>query len=186
MTSNSDTSSPTAWPLGEWTLALRPIRAEDGPLWLEFMRTMSWATRYKRGARRAEDLGADDVLRAVTPDPDSEIVFVVVVSRNEVTKIVGVARARRTRADIWDFAIVVLDDWQKCGIGLTLMRALMDALDARQAERIEGDVLATNKNMLEFLERLGFDAQPHPDHPHIARVALKLPPRITGTPLSAG
>ncbi|MDH5536855.1 MAG: GNAT family N-acetyltransferase [Betaproteobacteria bacterium] len=178
-------TSGTTWTLDDWTLTLRPIGDDDGPLWLELMRTMSWATRYKRGARRAEDLGPDDVRRAVTPDPEQEIVFVVTASRDHEIKIVGVCRARRQRPDAWEFAIVVLDDWQKCGIGLTLMRAMMDALDARHAERIEGDVLATNKNMLEFLEHLGFDAQPHPEHPHMARVALKLPPRITGTPLSA-
>ncbi len=54
-------------------MVIRAIRADDETLWLELMRDMSWATRYKRGARRVEDLNPEDARRAVSPDPAKEI-----------------------------------------------------------------------------------------------------------------
>jgi len=33
---------------GEWGLLIRPIQGDGKVLWLEFMRAMSSATRYKR------------------------------------------------------------------------------------------------------------------------------------------
>lgn len=161
---------------GAATLTLRPIREDDGPLWLELVRVMSLATRYKRGARRAEDLTPDDVRRAVTPDTDKEIAFAVVARREDAETMIGVARAKKLRPDAWEFAIVVLDDWQRHGIGRALMHALINALQARGAAAIEGDVLGTNRNMLDFLARLGFEAHPHPDREHLKRVARQIAP----------
>src|SRR5258706_2738659 len=56
-----------SWKLGEWTLSIRAIRPDDETLWLELIKDMSWATRYKRGARHLEDLTTEDAQRAVSP-----------------------------------------------------------------------------------------------------------------------
>jgi acetyltransferase len=167
-------NSSNTWKLGEWTLSVRAIRRDDEALWLELMKDMSWATRYKRGARRLEDLNQEDVRRAVAPDPAKEIALVALAARGGKETMAGVARGVELRAGTWEFALVVLDAWQRRGVGRRLMIALMDTLQERQGKVIEGDVLATNRNMLDFVARLGFEIHSHPEQPHVKRVRRKL------------
>jgi acetyltransferase len=155
---------------------LRPIEPADETLWLDLMRSMSWATRYKRGARRVENLTPEDVRRAVTMDPDKEVAFVMVAATGEETRMVGVCRGTRSSSNAWVFTLVVLDEWQRRGVGRRLLRALIDALSARGAQRIEGHVLASNRNMLEFVERLGFEIRPHPSRAQLKLVVRTLSP----------
>src|SRR5262245_64814090 len=93
----------------------------------------------------------------------------------------GIVRVTETRSRTWEFALVVLDTWQRRGVGRRLMIALMDALQERKGESIEGDVLALNRNMLDFVARLDFAICAHPDQPHLKRVKRKLPQREGGT-----
>ena len=162
------------WKLGESMLSIRPIRRDDEALWLELMNDMSWATRYMRGARKAEDLRAEDVRRAVSPDPAKEVVLVALAARDGKEKMAGVVRAVQLRAGTWEFALVVLDEWQRRGVGRRLMVALLEALQERQGKVIEGDVLASNRNMLDFVTRLGFEIRSHPDQPNVKRVGREL------------
>ena len=91
-----------SWKLGEWTLVIRAIRREDEALWLELMKDMSWATRYKRGARRLEDLNPEDARRAVAPDPAREIAIIALAARGGEEKMAGVARAAKLDGGTWD------------------------------------------------------------------------------------
>ncbi|HKA43103.1 MAG TPA: GNAT family N-acetyltransferase [Burkholderiales bacterium] len=161
--------------LGDWTLELRPIRADDEALWLTLMKEMSWATRYKRGARRVEDLRPQDVRQAVAPDPVSEMALVALATRAGEARMVGVARAVQ-RDGTWEFALVVLDEWQRRGVGRRLMHALLRALQERSARCVEGDVLASNRNMLDFVQRLGFRIAPHPESRSLKRVTRDIAP----------
>ena len=165
--------SPNSWKLGEWTLSIRAIRPDDETLWLELMKDMSWATRYKRGARNLEDLTPEDARRAVSPG-STEIALVALAARGGEEKMAGVARAAESSVGTWEFALVVLDAWQRRGVGRRLMIALMEALQGRHGKVVEGDVLASNRNMLDFVARLGFEIRPHPHQPHVNRVTRKL------------
>jgi acetyltransferase len=151
-------------------VVVRPIAVGDEAMWLRFVDGLSWATRYKRGARRVDQLSEQDVKRALRPRPGIEIAFVAVVGRAGETDIVGVSRGTFREPATCEFALVVADAWQGCGVGTRLMQALMDEA-ARQAHgRIVGRVLATNGNMLDFVRELGFEAEDEPDEPHIRRV----------------
>jgi acetyltransferase len=65
---------------------------------------------------------------------------------------VGVARyvasADRRRCE---FAIAVADDWQRKGLGSRLMEALMAAARARGIGEMYGEVLASNRKILDRL-----------------------------------
>ena len=80
----------------------------------------------------------------------------------------------KSKTGIWEFALVVLDAWQRRGVGRRLMIALMDSLQERGGKVLEGDVLASNRNMLDFVIRLGFESRSHPDQAHVKRVGRKL------------
>ena len=111
---------------------------DDEALWLELMKDMSWATRYKRGARRVEDLTPEDARRAVSPDPAKEIALVAVAAHDRNEKMAGVVRATEIQAGTWEFALVVLDAWQRRGVGRRLMIALMDALAGTRRQSARG------------------------------------------------
>ena len=54
------------------------------------------------------------------------------------------------------------------------MYALIDDLRSRGCKELEGEVLATNRKMLDFVRRLGFVAAGHGDTTLIKRVVLRL------------
>jgi len=158
-------------------LEIRSIRPDDRDAWLELMRSMSWATRFKRGARRVEQLSADDIDRAVDPDPRSELAFVA-MDRNEGTpKMAGVARATLRGTATWEFTLLVLDAWQRRGIGRRLMQALIETVEARGGQSVEGEVLSSNLNMLDFVRSLGFVVERSADRKLVRRVTLRLASR---------
>lgn len=163
-----------------WQVELRPIRAEDEALWLDLMRSMSWGTRYKRGARRVEQLTPEDVRRALNPHPEAELAVVAVATRGAESVMAGVARGTLRAGDTCEFMLVVADGWQKRGVGTRLMQALMDEASRRGHPRIVGRVLATNGNMLDFVRALGFRIEDQPEEPAVKRVVC-LHRRATAT-----
>jgi acetyltransferase len=155
-------------------LEIRPIRPADRDAWLELMRSMSWATRFKRGARQIDQLSAADIDRAVNPDPRSELAFVA-MDRNEGTpKMAGIARATLRGPATWEFTLLVLDAWQRRGIGRRLMQALIETVEARGGQTVEGEVLSSNLNMLDFVRGLGFVVEPAADRKLVRHVVLRL------------
>jgi acetyltransferase len=151
-------------------VVVRPIDLEDEAMWLRFVEGLSWATRYKRGARRVDQLSDQDVKRAVRPRAGAEIAFVAVAGRDGESDIVGVSRGTLREAGTCEFTLVVGDAWQGCGIGTRLMRALMDEASRQGHGRIVGRVLATNGNMLDFVRGLGFEVEEEAGEPQIRRV----------------
>ena len=88
--------------------------------------------------------------------------------------LLGVARYVRDKDNqAAEFALVVADSWQGRGIGTRLMAKLIDAARRRGVKRLYGDILATNRPMLELARKLGFELARHED-PTITRALLKL------------
>jgi acetyltransferase len=140
-------------------LVIRPIEPGDAPAWLAFLRGLSWATRYLRGARRAEDLGAEEIRRATAPDPKQELALVAAVEGR--AKLAGVARlVLHPGGKSGELMLVVADDWQHCGVGHRLLATLLALAEQHGVGEIEANVLATNRGMLELLDEQGFVAEP--------------------------
>ena len=60
------------------------------------------------------------------------------------------------------------------GLGLLLMRRIIDYARRRGIGEIFGDVLADNHTMLKMCQMLGFDRARKSDDPGVIRVTLKL------------
>ncbi len=73
-----------------------------------------------------------------------------------------------------EYAILVRDDMTGMGLGVLLMRRIVDYCQRRGIKEIFGDVLRENETMLRVCERLGFKRNSSPDDPGIVRVALHL------------
>jgi acetyltransferase len=153
-----------------WMLSIRPIGPGDEARWTAFVQGLSPATRYKRGGIRLEDLTPALAHERVTPNLEREFALVAVASHGDASPIVGVARCERHDHDRWEFMLVVADKWQRRGAGRRLMSAVDAEISRRGAPTLEGVVLATNRGMLDFVQRLGFRVEPSEISPLFRRV----------------
>jgi acetyltransferase len=88
--------------------------------------------------------------------------------------LIGVARYVRDKQEqSAEFALVVADSWQGRGIGRRLLAKLIEAGRRRGLKRLHGEILATNRPMLELARKLGFELARHED-PTITRALLDL------------
>jgi len=156
---------------GTWTapdgalIRIRPIRPEDEPLVVDFHRSLSPATVYRRYLR---DLGFDErtaherLIRICFTDYDRELALVAErEGADGRSEIVGIGRLSRTFvARSAEFAVLVTDKFQGQGIGSELLRRLVEVARSEKLEVLGADVLADNAAMLTTAGRLGFSIRP--------------------------
>jgi len=68
---------------------------------------------------------------------------------------VGVARYVRTKPDVAEPAVAVIDDWQGRGVASILLERLVDRARDEGVARFEAPVLASNRDAIAVLEQLG-------------------------------
>jgi len=153
-----------------WMVTIRAIGPGDEARWTAFVEGLSPATRYKRGGTRLEALTPALAHQRVTLDLEREFALVAVASNGDASPIVGVARCQRHDHERWEFMLVVADKWQRRGVGRRLMSAVDGEISRRGAPTLEGLVLATNRGMLDFVQRLGFRVEPSEISPLFRRV----------------
>ncbi len=179
---------------------IRPIQAEDGERLQRFVRGLSEQTRYFRFISALNELSPRMLVRYTQIDYDRELALVAVLdaqddaqddaqegaegdaeadaeadAEDDDTSIVGVVRYllnpdRRS----CEFAIAIADEFQRQGLGSTLMKEIVAQARRRGLERIEGFVLAANMPMMRLMHSLGFAVQTDPEDPSLKRVWLQL------------
>jgi acetyltransferase len=60
------------------------------------------------------------------------------------------------------------------GLGLTLMRRIIEYSESRGIKRLYGEVLSDNRSMLKLAEAFGFQKRSIPDDPGVWHVYLNL------------
>jgi acetyltransferase len=73
-----------------------------------------------------------------------------------------------------EYAIVVNHDMTGMGLGILLMRRMLDYASSRGIREVYGDVLRENRTMLKLCQVLGFTQSGVPDEPELVRVAMRL------------
>jgi acetyltransferase len=124
-----------------------------------------------------QELSQNMLVRFTQIDYDREMALIAVLELEQEgqEKELGVCRYV-TSADgrSCEFALVVADEWQKKGIGNKLMNCLFDAARAKGIKEMEGEVLATNRSMLELVRRLGFEISTSEEDASIKRIVKQL------------
>jgi acetyltransferase len=85
-----------------------------------------------------------------------------------------VRASREPRSSIADFAIVVPRALSNQGIGMIMMRALIDRCRSAGVSQIRGDVLHENAAMLALGKKLGFSFSHHAHEGGVLQMTLEL------------
>jgi acetyltransferase len=155
---------------------LRPIVPEDEPaLQAAFARLTPEEVRL-RFFIPMKTLSHFAAVRFTQIDYDREMGLILTEpGRAGTTEIFGVANLiadpDNRRAE---YAIVVRHDMVGLGLGIVLMRRIIDYARSRGIGEIFGDVLHENRPMLKLCRILGFTESRVPDDPGITRVTLRL------------
>ncbi|GAB1393217.1 GNAT family N-acetyltransferase [Rhodocyclaceae bacterium] len=160
------------------TIIIRPISPEDADMEQEFVKNLSAETKYYRFMNTLRELSQTQLVRLTQIDYDREMAFVAVVDHERVNGLelqIGVARyAINPDGESCEFAIVVADDWQGKGLARRLMGVIIDTARSRGIKYMNGDFLAENRRMIQFVTSLGFVLAPHPEDPGLKQGVLTL------------
>ena len=164
-----------------WTAAdgtpvtIRPIQPEDREIELAFVEGLSTVSSYMRFFSTIKDLSPQLLDRFTQVDFPTEMAFIATVQTAGAEEEIGVARyAPGTDEGTAEFAVVVADNWQGCGVGRELMRHLFIVAEDAGFEHIEGAVLKANSNMIHFCRELGFKVSGYPGDAQLVRVTQDL------------
>jgi acetyltransferase len=147
-------------------LRMRPIRPEDEPLVVEFHRSLSAKTVFQRYLRY---LGFDErtaherLIRICFLDYDRELALVAECDdqKTGMPQIVGIGRLSRLfGTDDATFAVLVTDRWQGTGVGMELLRRLVEVARAEGVATLGADMRADNVSMRRAAEKVGFTIRP--------------------------
>jgi acetyltransferase len=164
-------------PLGDGRrLLLRPILPEDEPsLQAAFAKLTPEEVRLRFFVPMAT-LSHVTAARFTQIDYDREMALILaepgIPGRMEIFGVVRIiADPDNERAE---YAILVRHDMTGMGLGVLLMRRIIDYAGSRGIGEIHGDVLRENKTMRKLCQVLGFTEQPVPEETGIVRVRLNL------------
>jgi RimJ/RimL family protein N-acetyltransferase len=156
-------------------VTIREVQAEDADAFGAAFAQLSAETRYNRFMGAVGVLPAAVLERAVNPLAENELALVAVHGNGSNTLIVGGARYFvEADGETCEFAVTVVDDWQRHGLASHLMQALMREARLRGLRRLHGFVLAGNVAMLALARRLGFEITASAVDPGVRIVATRV------------
>ena len=138
-------------------MTLRPLRPDDRDLESAFVAGLSPDTRHNRLLGGAIAITREYIERLVTVDYSRDMALAATAMLGGET-LIGVARyVLDADGESGEFAIVIADAWQGRGIGVRMLAKLIEVARRRGLKRLYGDILATNRPMLELVRKLGFE-----------------------------
>lgn len=161
---------------GGAAVTLRPIRPEDAEAHAAFFARLSPEDIRRRFFAPIAALSAEQIARLTQIDYDREMAFIATAPGAEgAPETLGVVRIVRDPADAaGEFAVVVRSDRKGCGLGRALMQKAIGWARAQGLAAITGEVLAENRPMAAFVERLGFTLARHAEDPELLVARLDL------------
>jgi RimJ/RimL family protein N-acetyltransferase len=132
-----------------------PIHANDRERFLSGIGRASPEALYKRFMSPVSRLTSTQIAYLIGVDHrDHEALLAIDEDSGEA---VAVGRFVRSEEDpgLAEAAVLVVDDWQGCGLGKAMARALSDRARELGIDRFEATMLVDNRPMLAVLEWLG-------------------------------
>jgi acetyltransferase len=158
------------------TLLLRPILPEDEPALQHAFAMLTPEEVRMRFFAPMRTLDHVKAARFTQIDYDREMALILtdpgVAGRTEIYGVVSLsADPDNERAE---YAVLVRHDMAGMGLGILLMRRIIDYARKQGIKEIVGDVLRENQTMLKLCKLLGFEARRDPEDLEIVKVCLRL------------
>ena len=136
---------------------IRPIRKEDAALERAFIKRMSPESRRLRFLGQMNE-ASDALVQALTDiDYRRDMAFVALVHRDGEKREIGVARYGTNQdGTACECAVAVADEWRHRGLGVLLMRHLIDVARSRGVRTMFSLDEADNTAMRDLAKFLGF------------------------------
>jgi len=134
------------------TAHIRPIRAEDAELLVQFYERVSERSKYYRFFSPMPYLSDRDVTRFTQVDHDQRVAFVLTLQG----QMIAVGRYDVVKAGEAEVAFLVEDQHQGRGIAQILLEHLAQAGRERGVERFVAEVLPDNQRMIQTFRDAGY------------------------------
>ncbi len=145
---------------------IRPVLAEDEPAHRAFHELQSPESIRYRFFQYRKHFSREDVAQMVQIDYDREMVFIANAEREDGKgeETLGTVRTWTDADNLQcEFAVMVHDKMKGEGLGVALMRKMIDYCRSRGTVEMVGNVLPDNRPMLQLAEHLGFEIKYNPD-----------------------
>lgn len=157
-------------------LWLRPIQPEDEPALQEHFGRLEPEEVRMRFFVPRRTLDHITAARFSQIDYDREMALVLtehgIAGRAPIHGVVSLIAG--PGLDSAEFAIVLNRPMTGLGLGILLMRRILDHARGRGLGEVHGEVLRENRSMLKLCKVLGFTQGPIPEEPGLVRVSLRL------------
>ncbi|MDD4552811.1 MAG: bifunctional acetate--CoA ligase family protein/GNAT family N-acetyltransferase [Bacteroidales bacterium] len=139
-------------------IALRPIKPEDEPLWLEMLGSCSKESLYSRFRYFFHWQSHEVATRYCYIDYDREIAIVAEIVEEGQKKLVGIGRliADPDHESV-EYAILIPDAWQQKDLGNILTDFCMEVAGAGPFKKIVAQTTTDNKRMISVFQKRGFE-----------------------------
>jgi acetyltransferase len=139
------------------TIFLRPIKASDGPLILDFFHKLSPETVYFRFLTHLDEIQPALLKHIVEIDYETHFTLVAVIEEAGMESIIGSCRYITTqKVDHAELSIVLRDDWQKKGLGTIMAIRVVNAARLKGISSIEISFDYRNERMKRLFASLGY------------------------------
>jgi acetyltransferase len=152
-----------SWTMRDSTrVTIRPIRPEDEPLMVKFHETLSERSvyfRYFSAMRLTQRIAHERLTRMCFIDYEREMALLVLwknpqSGEQEILAVGRLIKVHGTKEG--EFALLVSDNWHHRGLGIELLKRLIEIGRKEKVTCIFGNILPENRDMLRVCDKLGF------------------------------
>lgn len=157
-------------------VTIRPIRPTDAQIEWDFVHNLSYESRYNRFMSGVKDLTPYMVKYFTHIDFSKDMALIATkIDENHREREIAVGRYfKLENSNDCEFAIVVDDNFQAKGIGQEIMRMLIADAKSKGYVSMIGNVLSSNRRMLDFIKDLGFHFSVDINEPTVVKATLDL------------
>jgi len=148
-------------------VTIRPIRIDDLELEQDFIRRLSPAAKHYRFLGGVSELSPRELRRLCEVDGKNSMAFVATVLQNGSEVEIGVARySPAVGSNTREIAVTVSDEWQHRGLGIMLVKQLIETAKLNGIRHLYSMDLADNGAMAALAKDLGMASMRDPSDPH--------------------
>lgn len=151
---------------------VRPVRPEDEELYRAFFQSVTSEDLRLRFFAPVKEFSHAFVARLTQIDYARALALCALDEQGVMVG--GVRLIKDAEAAAGEYAILLRGDYKGRGLGWNLMKLIIEYAEDEGLLAVEGQVLASNHNMLAMCEQLGFQVADDPDEPGIKMVRLEL------------